>query len=425
MRRPQDVIDVYTEDPSKGTRAIASETGYSRRSVRRILSRIRSAQGLRDEVDKLSSEYPSKTIIKEATYITEVSKLNRTIQKQQDQLRVLRQERRVDNRYNNAIEEYVAEMCDLLKTRIAVPKVINKDDIDAKVMRFTDNVGIMQLSDLHLNELIDLPHNQYDFYEASRRLEKFTNEAIRFFSQNDVATVHIAMTGDFINSDRRLDELLNMATNRTRATLLAVDLLGYVVVNLSAYFNIKVHYVTGNESRVDKELTYSEMAVSDNYDTMIFEMLKRVYNGTKNIEFIDPIMPDETVIKVNNKNILLTHGGSLPKESLGNAIQKVRGKYASVGIMLDYVLFGHFHDCSISDLYARSSSLCGGNAYSDNKLNLAGRASQLLHLVKPDSINTIKIDVQNTEGFDGFDIDDELTAYNAKSLTKVVRRKTI
>lgn len=425
MRRPQDVIDTWKEDPTLGTRTIAKQTGYSRRSVRRILSKIKQAHELQEQVAELDQEFPATDVIEKAELLAEINMLNRTVQKQQDKLRIIRQERRVGYRYDNAMEAYITELVDLLKTRVVKPTVLDSGDILTKAYKFEDNVGIYQLSDLHLNELINLPHNKYDFREASRRLEKLTDSAIRFFTQNDVSTVHVVMTGDLINSDRRLDELMNMATNRTRATLLATDLLSYVISHLRSQFNVKVHYVTGNESRVDKELTYSEMAVSDNYDTMIYEMLKRVYSGTDGVEFIDPTMPDETVIDVNSKKVLLTHGGSLPKESLGNAIQKVRGKYASFGTIIDYVLFGHFHDCSISDLYARSSSLCGSNSFSDSKLNLAGRASQLLHLVKPDCINTIKIDVQDTDGFEGYNIEENLEAYNAKSITKVVRKKTI
>jgi hypothetical protein len=37
--------------------------------------------------------------------------------------------------------------------------------------------------------------------------------------------VVVACLGDFLNSDRRLDELLSNATNRSKATLLAVDIL--------------------------------------------------------------------------------------------------------------------------------------------------------------------------------------------------------
>lgn len=427
MRTAQDVIDLHKSDPELGTRSIAKQTGYSRRSVRRILSPYRQAQTLQEEVTDLKHEY-AETETTEIDLIAEIAKQRKTIQRQSDQLRVLRKENRVSYRYDNAIEAYVAELCSLLKEKIVLPTVIESDEVKRRALEPAEkqSVGILQLSDLHLNELIDLPHNKYDFTVASQRLEKLVMKAIRFFADNGVSTVHIAMTGDFINSDRRLDELLSMATNRTRATMLAVDLIGHVIVQIAAQFNVVVHYVTGNESRVDKELTYTDMAVSDNYDTMIFEMLKRIYNGyLGHVDFIDPNTPDETVIDVNGKNILLTHGGSLPQTSLGNAIQKVKGKYANVGIVVDYVLFGHFHDCSISDFYARSSSLCGGNAYSDSKLNLTGRASQLLHLINDDGIETIKIDLQNVNGYDGFDIDKELAAYNAKSIKKVVRKKTI
>jgi predicted phosphodiesterase/DNA-binding transcriptional ArsR family regulator len=423
-RSPRDIIDRYMDDKSLTTSEIARATGYSKRSVRRALSSLRNMQILSEPA---TIHQDSK---EDAYLVAEVGRLAKVTQRQADQLRVLRKERRIDNRYESAVGAYVKELCRLVDKNIKQPIVINSE----KVSDIIDGIdypsdderaeGIFQLSDLHLNELIDLPHNKYDFRVAAKRLEKFTLEAINYFYANGIGKVHIILCGDFINSDRRLEELLSMATNRTRATLLAVELLSCVITQLSGIFEVTVSYVTGNESRVSQEVTHADVAVSDNYDTMIFEILKMVYRKSF-IEFIDPDRPDETIMKVKNKNILVTHGGSLPQTSLGNAVQKVKGKYASVGIVIDFMLFGHFHDCSISDLYARSSALCGANAYSDSKLNLAGRASQLIHIVTDDSVNSIKIDLQNTEGYDGYDIDSELEAYNAKSLTKVIRRKTI
>ena len=78
-------------------------------------------------------------------------------------------------------------------------------------------VGLMQFSDIHFNELV-IPtasiNNQYDFKVASARCRKYVLRATKYFKMFGVKEIVLAMTGDMINSDRRLSELLNMATNR-------------------------------------------------------------------------------------------------------------------------------------------------------------------------------------------------------------------
>ena len=83
------------------------------------------------------------------------------------------------------------------------------------------------------------------------------------------------------------------------------------------------------------------------------------------------------------------------------------------------------NSCRIADLYARSSSLCGANAYSDHTLQLSSRASQNIHFVGDNSINSMKIDLQEYSSYTGYDIDKYLEAYNAKSASKSKQEKYV
>ena len=68
----------------------------------------------------------------------------------------------------------------------------------------------------------------------------------------------------------------------------------------------------------------------------------------------------------------------------------------------------------------------GANAFSEYGLHLLGRASQNIFLCWPDGgIDGVKVDLQNTDGIEGFDIIDMLAAYNAKSAMKNKPKKTI
>ena len=79
----------------------------------------------------------------------------------------------------------------------------------------------------------------------------------------------------------------------------------------------------------------------------------------------------------------------------------------------------------IRDNIARSASLVGSNAYSENALNLAGTAAQNIYCFTDDGRHDVRIDLQETKGWDGYDIKEELFSYNAKSVQKTHKKETI
>lgn len=342
------------------------------------------------------------------------SELERKSQRSQDNLRVERKLRRENNRYINSIEIFAKELVKIFKDR--KPNKTIKHETNNK-----DAIGIFHLTDAHFNELINIVGNKYDFQVAAKRLKKFVIEATRIFKSYKINHVLIALTGDMLNSDRRLDELLNQATNRAKAASLSAILLEQVVLDLNKNFNISIGYVVGNESRMNKEMGASDMVISDNYDVTIIEMLKLMFRGNKDIKFINTEV-NECVINIMNKNILLIHGNQIRGNEL-TTFQKIRGKYSDKGIKIDFSLYGHLHSTLITDFYARGSSLTGANAYSDNDLQFSSKASQNLHIITNDGIHSMKIDLQNTGNINGYNIDKDLEAYNAKSAGKIIWQK--
>jgi predicted phosphodiesterase len=120
-----------------------------------------------------------------------------------------------------------------------------------------------------------------------------------------------------------------------------------------------------------------------------------------NIKFLASNLID-CIVKIKNKNILFIHGDRLNQNNLSKSIQELKGKYITEGINIDYIIFGHIHECYISDYFARSGSLCGGNGYSYNRLNLNSKASQNIYIVNKNYINGIRIDLQNVEEYTGY-----------------------
>ncbi len=334
-------------------------------------------------------------------------------QKFQDLNRIERKAFREDSRQENALIEYNSEIIKLLKRESLKTKL-------SKKKHNSEAAIVCQLADLHLNELVELESNKYDFDIASKRLQKYAYKVKEYVKFHKANKVLIAITGDLINSDRRLDEKLSMATNRAKATFLGVHLLKYFILDINEIAEVQVCCVTGNESRVNFELGFVDMVASDNYDFSIFEMLRLLL---PDINFLrgDAL---ELVVEINGKNMLVIHGHQLGKMDT-NQVGKVISKYSAKGVIIDFIICGHLHETMIRDNIARSASLVGSNAYSENALNLAGTAAQNIYCFTDDGRHDIRIDLQETDGWDGYNIKEELFAYNAKSAQKTHKKETI
>lgn len=281
-------------------------------------------------------------------------------------------------------------------------------------------IGIIQLSDVHANELIfpvESNNNAYDFSIFSKRLKKLISEAIAYFRFKKVKNVHLFLTGDLINSSRRVGEKLAQCTSLVRASILTTYLLQQAIIELSEYFNIAVSSVVGNESRILDDWESSDILLSENWDYLIFNNLRLIFNNQP-VTFTDSKNSSQVTVKINEKyNALLLHGNQLRMPSPERDITKILQTYTYNGTRINGVFYGHYHSPSISGFINRSGSMCGGNAYSTNELGFFSRASQNLYLVSADgSMNGMAIDLTNTEGIKEYDIDEKIKEYSVRTL---------
>lgn len=346
--------------------------------------------------------------------------LQRKVQRLQDINRVERKGWREDSRLANALDEANRELVTLLDGVKLNEKT--KDFSETKLN--PDCVGIIQLADTHFNELINLKNNKYDFTVASRRLKLLADRSVSYFKMLGITNVVIASTGDLLNKDDILDKLLNNANNRMKACLLATSLLSQFILHLNEHFKVTFCGVTGNETRMSKDIAWSDIVASDNYDLMLYHMLAARFVGSESVKFYvdDPL---EQVIELAGNNVLLIHGHQY-KNDLPNGIKKTVAKYSYEDIRIDYIFSGHLHEAYISDNFSRSASMCGQNTYSDKGLQLSGRASQNIGVFyRNKNRDIIKVDLQNYEDSEGYSITKELEAYNTKSYDKLCSNKTI
>ena len=360
--------------------------------------------------------HKSVYVIENLELIQENVRLAKQKQSAQDRNRIQNKSFREYARVENAVSEYTKQLTRLFdKYKLST--------YTQKHSEQTSCVGVIQFSDVHFNELVDLPHNKYDFTVASKRCKHFVNQATKYFKAFGVTNVLMVQSGDLLNSDRRLDELLNMATNRAKATFLAVDILQQVIMDLNSNFNVSVAMVTGNESRVKKDWGWSGNIASDNYDYTIFQTLRYIFRDT-DIAFVDGD-PTEVVVEVAGQNLLVLHGNGSIKKGIDTSITQIMGRYRARGIDINYVIFGHIHSARVGDNFSRSSSMVGANDYSEKALNLSGRASQNCYIFYDNgNRDGVKVDLQNYSD-DMYDIEKSLESYNAKSHEKLNVGKTI
>jgi len=344
-------------------------------------------------------------------------KYKKQTQRFADVNRIERKSFREYARVENALVELDRELLEVLSKRQVFP--------DFQIVSHPHNdkmgaVGIVHLTDLHFNELVDIAVNKYDFKVASKRLRKFIGASIKYFQTENIENVFVAMTGDLLNNDNLLDKILNQASNRAKAIFLAHKLLSQAFVDLMQHFHLTVAGVTGNETRIKGDVTFDTNISSDNFDFMLYNMLYATFSNCERISFVGG-HDTEMVVEVAGQNVLLIHGHQRKiMSSVTSGVQQIIGKYAQRGIIIHFVIFGHLHEAYIADIFARSSSMVGANAYSEDGLQLASRASQNLHIFYKDgSRNTIRVDLQNVNGIDGYEIDEDLESYNAKSIDKL------
>lgn len=347
--------------------------------------------------------------------LTETVRLAKKNQGLQDIQRIERKAFREHARIENAVTNYNEAILNELKEHGAVLANCGRRSgpLDPSAA-----VVVIHLSDNHFNELVNLPTNRFDFEVAAKRLQLLAQKAKLQAKAYGAEKIVVFFGGDLMNSDRRLDELLAMSTNRARATILAVHLYKQFLVDLRADFFVDCFGVTGNESRAKEGLGWVDVVATDSYDFTIYAMLQAVFDATEDsgMRFHD-FQANDVVFQVHGQTFLGIHGHQINATDQ-KKVQAMIGKYAAKGINITHILCGHIHSTMVSDYVSRNASLVGSNAYSEEALGFVSKAAQNIHIVTPQGLDGFKADLQNVDGVEGYEIISKLAQYNAKSADK-------
>ena len=188
------------------------------------------------DLDQILSELKAQKGIEEPTFTVAPASsddLQKEQQKARDLTRIATKDRRETARIENAVTAYNEALLAELKQHGAAladcPRRSGPLDPSASAL-------VIHLSDNHFNELVNLPTNRFDFTVAAKRLQLLAMKAKLLGLAYGVERIVVYFGGDLMNSDRRLDELLAMSTNRARATLLAVHIYKQFLVDLRSEF---------------------------------------------------------------------------------------------------------------------------------------------------------------------------------------------
>ncbi len=354
------------------------------------------------------------------------------LQKCRDTSRLLRKDVREFDRLPNALEVMNEELVKIMRSYKPVFQLgdTNKKGWFKDFASTLDKVGGIHIGDWHLNEIIQIIGlNSFDMETASKMVRKLIDYAKFKFLSIGINKVAVLATGDFLNSDRRYDEKIHMATNRTKATFIAFEIMRAMLIDLASRFDQVLFVgVTGNESRVDEELGWSELMMTDNYDYSIYGMLAYHFENHPKIHVPRQESYVEYPLNIAGNEILLTHGHQrvLSGGDVERGAINMVGKWTVRGRMIDHILFGHKHYSRAGDHFTRVASLPGANAYSDTALQLITKSAQMLHTFYSNKdIFTERVDLNNLDGIRPYPYNKDLEAYHAKSLLKTRPGTTI
>lgn len=216
--------------------------------------------------------------------------------------------------------------------------------------------------------------NEYNMQIAHRRARRLITSTIDLLENHmvnpDYPGIVFALGGDMVSGGIH-EEL--MATDEMEIMPVVVDLIGvlrWCIDTLAAKFGrVFVPCVTGNHGRNTNKIRAKGRNFTS-FDWLIYQILAKHYEGTKDIVFSIPDGSD-CLYQVYNHRYLLTHGdqfrggdgliGHLGPVFRGN--HKKSSRNVQIGMEYDTMLIGHFHTLAQLPRIITNGSLKGYDEY--------------------------------------------------------------
>lgn len=306
-----------------------------------------------------------------------------------------------NQRLSEALADAVEWRKSIMKLVEDPPKpVFNEPDAPKKK---GERTIILHLSDLHCGERVSMEQmdglNKFDVEIFKRRLDRLTATV------RDLVTLHwkgqpparlkLILGGDMISGEIHEELAKTNDALAAPAVRACAERIAGLVTELSKIFRqIDVYTVPGNHGRLTKKPESKGMAINS-FDTLVSNVVEMAVklSGVKNVDFFYSQSGD-ILMKVYHVSFAVVHGDRIgsrggtgfigPMATILRGVHKTRAYYASQGIMIDYVLVGHFHTSGWVPQAFSNGSLVGPSEYSRDLRAVPEPASQNMITVHSD-----------------------------------------
>lgn len=285
--------------------------------------------------------------------------------KLQDERRYKRNNERSEARSEMLIDEMVYAISKLNEEKPMSFKLPNLDENKS-------NIASLILSDLHIGMTIDSFDNKFNFDIARERFNLLYQKVVETCSLHNVKTLNVEVAGDLIHGAIHTSSRLLQEADVTTQIAICSELISEFLVALASEIqNVNVFFCVGNHSRMSADM--KKHIDAENFEYLIKQIVTLRVEKCENITFHDNELDQEiAVYNVFGRTIASAHGH---KEKKTFQSVDVLSKY--LGIDIDEIHLGHFHNFAVKDNVIVNSSFCGVDSYAKS-LRLTGRAGQTL-----------------------------------------------
>lgn len=317
----------------------------------------------------------------EATRV-ELKKVLKQKQKIQDTLNLNKKLAREQYRYENFMDAFKDSCKKMIEYNLHKFDYVE----DSEYVYDPNGTAILTLSDLHFGQRVEESNNYFDSEVADIRLSRIFKQFEQEIEMRGIQNVAIFFLGDLIHAQSvstKPDMKLSGEMPEVQSSIQCFIILSKYIDRLVAKYNVKIAGIVGNESRFSNHMLPSNLRseAKNSMDVVIYEFFKQRYLNAQNVDFLNNGDEIETVVSVDDKNILLNHGYDLNHSNLEKSIIELRTRMEKSYGEIDFVTIGHIHSSYIGDKFARNSSLVGSNAYSNRKGYIESTVSQNMIIV--------------------------------------------
>lgn len=259
--------------------------------------------------------------------------------------------------------------------------------------------ALLQLSDLHLDEVVDLDQmagmNAYDRAIAMKRLERVVEGVVKL-ATTYVAGVHfdgivVALNGDILTGDIH-DELARTNEAPTPASVAHwVPVLASALKYLADHFGrVLVVCTDGNHDRTYHKIPAKNRAESS-YAWIVYNWCADLCRDDERVTF-KITTAESQVYDIYSKTFHQVHGDAFRSAggiggiypSMLKYIAKMDQLWAAQGVIIDTHLFGHWHTYKTDERFIINGSLKGYDEYAKRSGFGFEKPRQALAIVTPE-----------------------------------------